>query len=95
MTAQNQQSQFNEAITNMRDNILRSQSQASTSAITGFDSLIEQLKVFGMQINDRNTEILRLHELCKKNNIDFAVPPLAEVKAPKMETPPKPTNTKA
>ena len=83
-----------EVVNKMRDNILRTQSQASTTAITSFDSMIEQLKVFVFQINDKNTEITRLQELCKKNNIDYAVPP-AGPKTPKVETPQKPTNTKA
>jgi uncharacterized protein YllA (UPF0747 family) len=92
MTAPQNQMPLEQAVNNMRDNILRTQSQASTAAITSFDGIVDQLKVFALQINDRNTEIQRLQELLKKNNIDFAVPPVAE-KLVKAETP-KPT-TKA
>lgn len=63
-----------DVVNNMRDNILRTQSQASTVAITSFDGIVEQLASFGKQINDKNIEIARLQELCKKNNIDCAIP---------------------
>jgi len=86
MTAPQNQMPLEQAVSNMRDNILRTQSQASTAAITSFDGIVEQLKVFALQINDRNTEIQRLQELCKKNNIDHAVPPV-EAKPVKAETP--------
>jgi hypothetical protein len=86
MTAPQNQMPLEQAVSNMRDSILRTQSQASTSAITSFDGIVEQLKIFALQINDRNTEIKRLQELCKKSNIDFAVPPVAE-KPVKIEAP--------
>lgn len=86
MTAPQNQMPLEQAVANMRDNILRTQSQASTAAITSFDGIVEQLKVFALQINDRNTEIQRLQELLKKNNIDHAVPPVTE-KPVKAETP--------
>ncbi len=83
MSIQNNQPPLEEVLGNMRDNILRSQSQASTAAITSFDNMVAQLKIFAQQINDKNTEIndgntekKRLQELCKKNNIDYAIPPL-------------------
>ena len=83
----NQQPSIEQVITNMRDNILRSQSQASTTCITSFDNMVQQMQVFAMQINDKNAELTRLQELCKKNNIDFAVPP---VKKPVTVQTPKP-----
>jgi hypothetical protein len=93
MTAPQNQMPLEQAVNNMRDNILRTQSQASTAAITSFDSMIEQLKVFVLQINDKNNEIIRLQGLCKKNNIDCAVPPVVQKPVP-VETV-KPTTTKA
>lgn len=86
MTAPQNQMPLEQAVNNMRDNILRTQSQASTAAITSFDGIVEQLKVFALQINDRNTELLRLQGLLKKNNIDYAIPPVAE-KPVKVEAP--------
>lgn len=77
-----QNQSIEEAINQMRDNILRTQSQSNTASITGFDSLVSQLQVFGKQLNDRNMEIARLQELCKKNNIEYAVPPQKQVPVP-------------
>ena len=82
---------IDQVIQQMRDDILRTQSTASTAAILGFDKLVDQMRVFASQINDRNIEITRLRELCTKNNIDFAIPPAEPVKLPenKAVTPPK------
>jgi len=87
-----------EGINTMRDNILRTQSQCNTASITSFDNCVEQLKIFVGQINAQSAEIIRLQELCKKNKIDFAIPPAATV-APHPTTqeitnPPKPKNSK-
>lgn len=80
---QNNQPQLQDVINQMRDNILKSQSTSNVAAITGFDNLVEQCKVFVNQINAQSTEILRLQELCKKSNIDYATPPVpAPVPAP-------------
>jgi len=68
-----------EAVNSMRDNILRTQSTANTSSITGFDKLVEQLQVFAKQINDNAAEIIRLQDLCKKNKIDYSIPPPSPV----------------
>jgi len=89
MSSLNNQPSLDEIINKMRDNILRTQSQASTVAITSYDSLIEQLKLFARQLNESNVEVKRLQELCKKNNIDVTIPPVVPKIAPK-ETP-KPT----
>ena len=69
----------------MRDNILRTQSQCSTVAITAYDNMVSQLKIFAQQINDKTVEITRLQQLCKTNNVDFAIPPVIQT--------PKPTST--
>ena len=50
--------------------MIRSQSTANTTAILGFDNLVEQLKIFSQQIVQKNNEVNRLTELCKKNNIN-------------------------
>lgn len=63
-----------DVVDKMRDNILRSQSQSNTAAITGFDNLVEQLRIFVNQINSQSKEIERLQELCTKNKIDYAIP---------------------
>ncbi len=79
-----------ESINHMRDNILRTQSQCNTASITGFDGLVEQLKIFVGQINAQSTEIIRLQELCKNNKIDYSIPPPAPVKLPESKiTPPE------
>jgi len=71
-----------EAVNLMRDNILRTQSTSNTASITGFDKLVEQLGLFVKQINDQSTEIIRLQQVCKKNSIDYAIPPPPPVKLP-------------
>ena len=75
MAQQPNQLPLEEAINKMRDNILRTQSQSNTAAITGFDNMVSQLQIFANQINDKNIENKRLQELCAKNNIDTAIPP--------------------
>jgi len=85
MNPQNNQPTLDEVINNMRDNILRTQSQSSTASITGYDNLVEQLKIFVNQINAQSTEILRLQELCKKSNIDYTIPAPPPVVLPKNE----------
>lgn len=75
------QSSLEDVINSMRDNILRTQSQSNTASITGFDNMVEQIKVFFGQINAQSAEIIRLQELCKKNKIDYAIPPVDEVKS--------------
>ncbi len=64
-----------DVVDTMRDNILRSQSNSNTAAITGFDNLVEQLKAFVNQINSQSKEIERLQKLCTKNKIDYTIPP--------------------
>ena len=81
-----------EAINSMRDSILRTQSQCSTAAITSFDNLVNQLKIFAQQINDKSVEIVRLQQLCKTNKIEYAIPPV--VQPPKPEEIPKVTKPK-
>jgi len=71
---QNQQPTIDQVIQQMRDDILRTQSTANTASIIGFDKLVDQMRVFVSQINDRNIEITRLRELCAENKIDHAIP---------------------
>jgi hypothetical protein len=79
-----------EAINSMRDSILRTQSQSSTAAITSFDNMVNQLKIFAQQINDKSVEIVRLQQLCKTNKIEYAIPPVVQPAKP--AEPPKPKN---
>lgn len=65
-----------DVINTMRDNILRTQSNSNTASITSFDNLVEQCKVFVNQINAHTAEVKRLQELCTKNKIDWAIPPV-------------------
>ena len=60
-----------QVIQKMRDDMIRTQSTANTTAILGFDQLVDQLKVFSQQIVQKNNEIIRLTALCKKNSIDI------------------------
>ena len=76
----------------MRDTILRTQSQCSTAAITSFDNMVSQLKIFAQQINDKSVEIVRLQEVCRTNSIDFAIPPVP--KTTKVTEPAKVTKPK-
>lgn len=57
----------------MRDDMIRTQSNANTTAILGFDQLVDQLKIFSQQIVQKNNEVNRLTELCKKNNIEYSL----------------------
>ena len=82
-----------DVINQMRDNILRTQSNSHTAAITGFDNLVEQCKVFVNQINAQSGEVTRLQELCKKNKIDFAIPPPEPIKIPESKITPPPGDT--
>jgi len=79
----NKEQTLEQVINTLRDNILRTQSQSNTAAITGFDNMVEQLKVFVGQINAQSTEIIRIQELCKKNKIDYAIPITKPVEIPK------------
>jgi len=75
-----------DVVNNMRDNILRTQSQSSTAAITSYDALVEQMGVFVKKSNDQGVEIIRLQELCKKNNINYAIPPVSQIVSPAPST---------
>lgn len=85
MSSLNQQEQpvLQDIIDQMRDNILRTQSTSNTASITGFDNLVAQLKIFVDQINAQSEEITRLQELCTKNKIDWAIPPVVPKIVPK------------
>ncbi len=80
-----------EVVDTMRDNILRSQSNSNTAAITAFDNLVEQLKIFVTQMNSQSKEIERLQKLCTKNKVDYAIPR----KTPDRDTVPQPTRVPA
>ncbi len=91
MSSLNQQEPplLQDVIDQMRDNILRSQSTASTAAITSFDNMVAQMKIFVNQINAHTVEVKRLQELCAKNKIDYSIPPQV-VKLPESKIAPPP-----
>jgi len=92
MSSLNQQEPplLQDVIDTMRDNILRSQSTASTAAITSFDNMVAQMKIFVNQINAHTAEVKRLQELCTKNKIDYSIPPPQAIKLPESKIiPPK------
>lgn len=91
MSSLNKEEQTLEQVINtLRDNILRTQSQSNTASITGFDNMVEQMKVFVGQINAQSAEIIRLQGLCTKNKIDYAIPAPNPIELPKSKiTPPK------
>ncbi len=91
MASSSNTASLEEAINNMRDSILRTQSQCSTAAITSFDNMVNQLKIFAQQINDKSVEIVRLQELCKTNKIEYAIPPVVPKLTPEIKPPVKPT----
>lgn len=92
MSSLNQQEPplLQDVIDQMRDNILRTQSSASTAAITSFDNMVAQMKIFVNQINAHTAEVKRLQELCTKHKIDYSIPPPV-VKLPESKIePPQP-----
>ena len=76
-----------QVIVQMRDNISRSHSNAEYTSLSSFDKLVDQLKVFAAQINEKNTEIIRLQQLCQKNKIEYTLK--KEGPKPIAVTPPK------
>jgi len=80
--------QLIQMINNSRDDILRTQSTASTAAIGAYDGLTLQLKSCIDQIQINNKEIIRLQELCIKNKIDIT-PPAVKLPANEGVVPPK------
>ncbi len=50
--------------------------------------MVEQLKIFANQISERNIEVVRLQQLCKKNKIDHTIPPKVTLPENKAVVPP-------
>jgi len=71
---------IDQVIQQMRDNQSRAHSDTQYLSLSNFDKLVDQLRIFSAQINDRNIEVARLQELCIKNNIDTTPPAPAPVK---------------
>ena len=55
-----------EAIGKMRDNIAKSHSNAEYSALSSFDKLVEQLQLFGSQINEMDGLAGRAKDMAEK-----------------------------
>ena len=71
----------------MRDEIAKSHSNVQYLSLSSFDKLVDQLRVFASQLNEKNIEINRLQQLCTKNKIDFVIK--KEEPKPIVATPPK------
>jgi len=77
--------QMIEMVNNSRDEIIRKQSDSNTASITAYDGLTRLLQSTLKQIQNQEKEIIRIQELCRKNNIDYAIPP-PQVVAPQSST---------
>jgi len=71
-----------EAVNNTRDDILRKQSDSDTTTITGYDGLTRHLQSALTQMGNLEKEVIRLQELCKTNNINYAIPPVSPIIQP-------------
>lgn len=80
-----QQPTIDQVIAQMRAAQSQAHSDTQYLSLSNFDKLVDQLRIFAAQINDRNIEITRLQELCIKNKIDITPPPPAPVKLPANE----------
>jgi len=77
MSNQNQLTldQLIQMINNSRADIVSAESNSSTIAINAFDGLTSHLKTALSIIQNQGKEIIRLQELCKVSNVDYAIPP--------------------
>lgn len=71
---------IDQLIQEMRKAESQAHSDAQYMSLSNFDKLVDQLRIFSAQINDRNMEVARLQELCTKNNVDTTPPAPAPVK---------------
>ena len=69
-----------ELIERGRTLLLSTQANANTTSINSYDTIANQLVQFVELSNKQSVEILRLQELCRKNNIQFTLPPPEPVK---------------
>jgi len=76
---------IDQVIAQMRAAQSQAHSDTQYLSLSNFDKLVDQLRIFSAQINDRNIEITRLQELCIKGNIDITPPAPAPVKLPANE----------
>lgn len=88
-----------ELIQQGRNNLLNTQANANTAAVNSYDTIANQLVQFAELSNKQSVEIKHLQELCRKNGIDFTLPPPEPVKLsenvaviPKPEKIPETTN---
>jgi len=80
-----QQPTIDQVIAQMRATQSQAHSDTQYLSLSNFDKLVDQLRIFAAQINDRNIEITRLQELCIKGKIDITPPPPAPVQMPANE----------
>jgi len=77
-----QQPTIDQVIGQMRAAQSQAHSDTQYLSLSNFDKLVDQLRIFSSQINERNIEISRLQELCIKGKIDITPPAPAPVKLP-------------
>ena len=75
-----QQPTIDQVIAQMRAAQSQAHSDTQYLSLSNFDKLVDQLRIFSAQINDRNIEITRLQELCIEHKIDITPPAPAPVK---------------
>ena len=82
-----QQPTIDQVIAQMRAAQSQAHSDTQYLSLSNFDKLVDQLRIFSAQINDRNIEITRLQELCIEHKIDIT-PPAIKLPENKAVVPP-------
>ena len=57
----------------MRNELVITQSRANQLSLDSFDKLVVQIQQFSKALQEKQQEITRLEELCKKNSIDSTI----------------------
>lgn len=73
---------LDQAIIQLRNEVVLGQSKAEQLSLGAFDRIAQQMQQFGMMYQKSQEEVKRLQELCDKNNIQYK---------PKKEKPITPT----
>ena len=73
--ASNQQPTLEEAIDKMRSEIILTFAKSQQSALNGYDVVVNQLKNYNNIAIGLKKEIIRLQEICEKNNIEYKIKP--------------------
>lgn len=80
---------IDQALQNIRVQIITTNVNAQQSALNGFDTLVQQLQIASQQLQSnqqqlqiKDAEIFRLQKLCEKNKIDHTKKPKESKIAP-------------